>query len=99
MSSDGFKTCATVRFATKARLLPTSWCPDKDLVLVVTNLAGKDRLSLWPREGARKMWEVEPNIEVAEGTQIIDVAWSPDGTSLWLLSLLHERGTTSSYGF
>ena len=45
------------------------------------------------------MWEVEPNIEVAEGTQIIDVAWSPDGTSLWLLSLLHERGTTSSYGF
>lgn len=86
MSSDGFKTCATVRFSSKARLLPTSWCPDKDLVLVVTNLAGKDRISLWPREGARKMWEVEPNIEVAEGTQIIDVAWSPDGTLLLTVS-------------
>lgn len=77
MDTQAFKTCATVRFPSAARLLPSSWCPDKDLVIVVTNVAGKDRLALWPREGGRKMWEVD--IEEAE---VADIAWSPDGQCL-----------------
>ncbi|KAJ3554550.1 hypothetical protein NM688_g3049 [Phlebia brevispora] len=79
MDSQAFKTCSTVKFSSAARLLPSSWCPDKDLVLVVTNVAGKDRLALWPREGGRKMWEVDINREASEGSEVTGVAWSPDG--------------------
>lgn len=82
MDSHGFKTCSTVKFSSAARLLPASWCPDKDLVLVITSAAGKDRLALWPREGGRKMWEVDIDLEAAEGAGVTGIAWSPDGQLL-----------------
>ena len=83
MDSHGFKTCSTVKFASAARLLPSSWCPDKDLILVVINVGGKDRVALWPREGGRKMWEVDIMHESSEsGGEVVGVAWSPDGQSM-----------------
>ena len=79
MDSHGFKTCSTVKFSSAARLLPSSWCPDKDLVLVITRTAGKDGLALWPREGGRKMWEVDIDLEASERAEVNGIAWSPDG--------------------
>lgn len=82
MDSQGLNTCATVKFASAARLLPTSWCPDKDLILVIMNAGDKERLALWPREGGRKMWEVDctPTAPEPGGKAVIAAfAWSPDG--------------------
>ena len=80
--SQAFAAIANVAFSSSARILPLSWCPDKDLLVVVLRVANKDRLSLWKMQGS-KIWEVEVDAEATEGassaeTNIVDVAWSPD---------------------
>ena len=91
MGSQGFRTCATIKLSSEARLLASSWCPDKDLLLAITNVGGRDKLSLWPREGARKMWEVEPCVEEAEQDEITGIAWSPDGEIVTLIRIRYGR--------
>lgn len=80
--SQAFAPIANVAFSSSARILSSSWCPDKDLIVVVLRVANKDRLSLWKMQGS-KIWEVEVDAEAAEGagsaeTSIAGVAWSPD---------------------
>ena len=52
-------------------------------MVLVTNVAGKDRLSLWKMQGI-KIWEVEvypDEMHTRTGStqsRIVDIAWSPD---------------------
>lgn len=87
---EAFSSLANVSLASHARLLSSAWCPDKDLVVLVVRVAGKDRLSLWKMQG-NKIWEVDVDHEppsdasssssssaTSAETSIVDVAWSPD---------------------
>ena len=69
---------ANVRLPSPSRVLQSSWCPDKDLLVMVTRVSDKDKLSLWKMTGSKK-WEVDIERESSTGQQIIDIAWSPDG--------------------
>ncbi|GJF00486.1 anaphase-promoting complex subunit 4 [Phanerochaete sordida] len=78
--SQAFASIANTFFPTEARVLPSSWCPDKDLLALITNIAGKDRLSLWKMQGS-KIWEVDVHPDATEGStesRIVDISWSPD---------------------
>ncbi|CAL1695872.1 unnamed protein product [Somion occarium] len=81
MDSDAFISLANIRLPTSSRLLPSSWCPDKDLFLLVSRSAGRDKLSLWKMQGAKK-WEVTFDSDQPGAKEVVDVAWSPDGTSI-----------------
>ncbi|KAJ7783806.1 anaphase-promoting complex, cyclosome, subunit 4-domain-containing protein [Mycena maculata] len=62
-------------------LLPSSCCPDKDLLVLVSRLGGRDRMSLWKMQGS-KTWEVDVGIDEKSSEQIVGLAWSPDGQSI-----------------
>ena len=86
--SQAFACIANVSFPSATRVLPSSWCPDKDLLALVTNVVGKDRLSLWKMQGG-KIWEVDVYPDAGEGStqsRIVEVSWSPDSEPL-----LHVR--------
>lgn len=76
-----FSSIANISLASSARLLRSSWCPDKDLLVLIVRISNKDRLSLWKMQGS-KIWEVDIDTDAVEGssaeTSIVDVAWSPD---------------------
>ncbi|KAI0348023.1 hypothetical protein BDW22DRAFT_1319603 [Trametopsis cervina] len=69
---------ANLGFATTSRILRSSWCPDKDLLVIVMRVADRDRLSLWKMNGSKK-WEVDVRRESGSTQEIVDIAWSPDG--------------------
>lgn len=71
--ASSFATLATIQFPSPAHLLASSWCPDKDLLVVIIRLSGKDRLSLWKMQGSKK-WEVD-----IDTGSLVAVTWSPDG--------------------
>ena len=68
---------ASFRLPSAARLLPTALCPDKDLLLLITTLNSKDRLSLWNLQGSKK-WEVEVDASGPNPEEIVALTWSPD---------------------
>ena len=68
---------ASFRLPSAARLLPTSLCPDKDLLLLITSVNNKDRLSLWNIQGSKK-WEVEVDLVGPNPEEIVALTWSPD---------------------
>jgi anaphase-promoting complex subunit 4 len=68
---------ASFQLPSAARLLPTALCPDKDLLLLVTSLNNKDRLSLWNLQGSKK-WEVEVDASGPNPEEIVALTWSPD---------------------
>lgn len=77
-----FSSIANISLASSARILRSSWCPDKDLLVLIVRISSKDRLSLWKMQGS-KIWEVDIDMDAVEGsssaeTSIVDVAWSPD---------------------
>lgn len=78
MSTTAFNTLATFQLPTPCRILPTSCCLDKDLVLLISRLGSLDRISLWNTTQGTKIWEVEVG-EDANDTHVVDLAWSPDG--------------------
>ncbi|KAI0695596.1 anaphase-promoting complex, cyclosome, subunit 4-domain-containing protein [Cytidiella melzeri] len=67
-----------IRFPARSSILRSSWCPDKDLVVVVVHAVGKDKISLWKMTGSKK-WEVDIERESTGSHEIVDIAWSPDG--------------------
>lgn len=69
---------ANARLPWPSRVLRTSWCPDKDLLVIVAHVAGRDKLSLWKMTGSKK-WEVDIERDNASGQEIADMSWSPDG--------------------
>lgn len=71
---------ATLRLSSVSRILPSSCCPDKDLVLLISRDGSNDRISLWKLQGSKR-WEID--VEVGRASdEIVDVAWAPDGTIL-----------------
>ncbi|KZT74640.1 hypothetical protein DAEQUDRAFT_311 [Daedalea quercina L-15889] len=78
MQANPFLSLAVVQLPSHARLLPSSWCPDKDLLAIVTRPRGKDRLSLYKMQGS-KVWEVNFDVDGSTGDEeVVDIAWSPD---------------------
>ena len=77
MQANPFLSLAVVPLPPNARILPSSWCPDKDLLVVITRPRTKDRISLYKMQGT-KVWEVEFDADSPDELQIVDVAWSPD---------------------
>lgn len=71
---------ANVRLPSPSRMLQASWCPDKDLLVMVVHVADKDKLSLWEMTGVKK-WEVDIERESSSGQEIVDISWSPDGAA------------------
>lgn len=78
MEHNAFASLAVLRFSFPCRLLPSACCPDKDLVVLVSRLGGRDRLTLWKMQGTKK-WDVE--VECDENTieNVSALAWSPCG--------------------
>ncbi|KAF9270239.1 hypothetical protein L218DRAFT_22909 [Marasmius fiardii PR-910] len=78
MECNAFSSLATSQLPSAGRLLSSACCPDKDLLLLVTRVAGRDRMSLWKVSGA-KTWEVDVS---TNSERIIGFDWSPDGQSI-----------------
>ncbi|KAI0361641.1 hypothetical protein OH77DRAFT_1417907 [Trametes cingulata] len=77
---------ATIALPNPSRILRTSWCPDKDLFVVLSNFAHQEKLSLWKMSGSKK-WEVDlPGNTEYQVEQIVDIAWSPDVQSIAVVS-------------
>lgn len=74
-----FSSLATVHLPSACRLLISACCPDKDLVILVSRLGGRDRMSLWKMQGT-KAWEVDVGTDSKSSEQVVGLAWSPDGT-------------------
>nr|GAT44205.1 DEAD-domain-containing protein [Mycena chlorophos] len=70
-----------VQLPSQCRLLEAACCPDKDLLLLVSRLGGRDRISLWKMSGA-KAWEVDVALDDVSSDHIVGLAWSPDGQSI-----------------
>ncbi|KAG6851048.1 hypothetical protein H0H93_002940 [Arthromyces matolae] len=69
--------------APSTRLLPSACCPDKDLIVLISRLGGRDRLGLWNYSHSAKIWEVDTGAgDENTMTEIVGIAWSPDGKSL-----------------
>jgi anaphase-promoting complex subunit 4 len=77
MDTNAFTSLATVQLPSPCRLLASACCPDKDLVVLISRLGGKDRLSLWKIQGSKK-WEVDVG-SGENSEEIAGIAWSPDG--------------------
>ncbi|THH16998.1 hypothetical protein EW146_g3736 [Bondarzewia mesenterica] len=84
MEQNGFASLAVLQMPPSSRLLPSSCCPDKDLVVVISRLGSKDRVSLWKMQGSKK-WEVDIHLEGGHNEEIVDLAWSPDGQTIVLV--------------
>lgn len=72
---------AHVRLQVKSRLLRTACCPDKDLVVLVSDVGSECKMSLWKMQGSKR-WEV--SLGNCEGTgnersEVSALSWSPDG--------------------
>lgn len=77
-SDNAFASIVNLRLPTTCRLLPTSWCPDKDLLVVILRANNRDKLSLWKMQGAKK-WEVGFDRYEPASEEIVDLTWSADG--------------------
>ncbi|KAJ7706158.1 anaphase-promoting complex, cyclosome, subunit 4-domain-containing protein [Mycena rosella] len=81
-----FASLAAVHLPSICRLLASACCPDKDLLVLVSRLGGRDRMSLWKMQGS-KTWEVDVGTDDKSSEQIVGLAWSPDGQSI---AVVHE---------
>lgn len=81
MHSNAFASLAVLQFSSPSRLLSSSCCPDKDLLILISRLGGQDRVSLWNSTQGTKIWEVDIGDENS-GATVVDIAWSPDGQSV-----------------
>jgi anaphase-promoting complex subunit 4 len=78
MELNAFASLAVLQLPSQSRLLASACCPDKDLVILISRLGGKDRMSLWKMQGSKK-WEVDVGTEETSAEEIVGIAWSPDG--------------------
>jgi hypothetical protein len=78
MELNAFASLAVLQLPSQSRLLVSACCPDKDLVILISRLGGKDRMSLWKMQGSKK-WEVDVSTEESSAEEIVGLAWSPNG--------------------
>ncbi|KAG2023470.1 hypothetical protein CC2G_001122 [Coprinopsis cinerea AmutBmut pab1-1] len=81
MESNAYPPLANVHVPVQSRVLSTSCCPDKDLVLLISRLGGLDRISLWNSNSGAKVWETDVGEEDAT-VNVNGIAWSPDGQTI-----------------
>jgi anaphase-promoting complex subunit 4 len=91
-----FTCLGTLHLPSQSRLLSSACCPDKDLVVLISRLAGQECLSLWNYSQGTKIWEVNLEGDEGESTEVVDAVWSPDGDCfIWhnesLASYLHSN--------
>lgn len=86
-SSNAFASLATFKLPSPCRLLASACCPDKDLVVLIARLGGRDRISLWKMQGSRK-WEVDIATDDVPAT-VASLVWHPDGQTI---AVVHESG-------
>ncbi|KAG0708880.1 anaphase-promoting complex, cyclosome, subunit 4-domain-containing protein [Suillus ampliporus] len=79
MEHNAFASLAVLRLSSPCRLLPSACCPDKDLVVLVSRLGGRDRLTLWKMQGTKK-WDIEVGRDESESVSAL--AWSPCGQTI-----------------
>ncbi|KAI0312628.1 anaphase-promoting complex, cyclosome, subunit 4-domain-containing protein [Amylostereum chailletii] len=82
--SSDFALLSTLHLPPASRILRSSCCPDKDLVVVISRHGGKDRVSLWKMQGSKK-WEVEVDCGSNVNEEVADLAWSPDCQTIVLI--------------
>ncbi|KAF5375104.1 hypothetical protein D9758_000258 [Tetrapyrgos nigripes] len=78
MDTESFSSIAVAQLATPSHFMPSACCPDKDLVLLISRVGGRDRMGLWTLSGT-KTWEIDPSPSTE---RIMACAWSPDGQSV-----------------
>ena len=78
MDAQSFTSLASVGLPSRGKLFQNSWCPDKDLLAVITRHGTRDKLGLWKMQGSRK-WETDVDGDLTGPNTIMDIAWSPDG--------------------
>lgn len=87
MDCNSFASLATFKLPSPCRLLTSACCPDKDLVVLLTRLGGRDRISLWKMQGSRK-WEVDITSNDVSAT-VAGLAWNPSGQTI---AVVHDSG-------
>ncbi|KAH7883604.1 anaphase-promoting complex, cyclosome, subunit 4-domain-containing protein [Phlebopus sp. FC_14] len=80
MQANAFATLATLQLPSPCRLLFSACCPDKDLVVLLSRLGGRDKMSLWKMQGSKK-WEVDIGSDNSSSTATT-LAWSPSGQTI-----------------
>lgn len=81
MEQDAFASLAVLQLSSPCRLLPPACCPDKDLVVLVSRLGGRDRLTLWKMQGTKK-WDIEVECDESSIESVSALAWSPCGQTI-----------------
>ncbi|KAI1797865.1 anaphase-promoting complex, cyclosome, subunit 4-domain-containing protein [Ganoderma leucocontextum] len=78
---------ANTQLPTTSRVLPTSWCPDKDLLVVTSHVSHQEKMTLYKMQGSKK-WEVtiQPQLLGKMEAEVVGVAWSPDAQSIAVAS-------------
>jgi anaphase-promoting complex subunit 4 len=79
-----FDVFSTTYIRTPARLLRSSCCPDKDLVVLITRPANKDRLTLYKLQGT-KQWDADVDKSLPDDETIVDIYWDPTGGAICFL--------------
>ncbi|KAH8102650.1 anaphase-promoting complex, cyclosome, subunit 4-domain-containing protein [Cristinia sonorae] len=95
MNGNAFSPIANLHLPSTSRIFRSSWCPDKDLLLIASRSPSGDKLSLWKMQGSKK-WEFEFDKASTSTTGIVDVAWSPDGT---FIAVAHHPATITIHSF
>jgi anaphase-promoting complex subunit 4 len=81
METNDFAPISVLHFPSSCRLLASACSPDKDLVVLISRLGGKDRMALWKLQGSKK-WEVDVGSDENNSEAIVGLTWSPTGTRL-----------------
>ncbi|KAF5370216.1 hypothetical protein D9615_010061 [Tricholomella constricta] len=83
MEASTLSPLSLLQFPSSTRLLTSACCPDKDLVVLISRLGGRDRLSLWNYSHGSKAWEVDVGVgDESVLAEITGLAWSPDGQTI-----------------
>ncbi|KAG6879286.1 hypothetical protein C0992_003890 [Termitomyces sp. T32_za158] len=78
--TNSFSALGVLQTPPSTRLLASACCPDKDLIVLISRLGGRDRLGLWNYSHGSKVWEVDVGVgDESTVVDIVDIAWSPDG--------------------
>ncbi|KAH7930991.1 hypothetical protein BV22DRAFT_1027754 [Leucogyrophana mollusca] len=81
MEHNDFASLAVLQLPSPCRLLASACCPDKDLVVLVSRLGGRDKMSLWKMQGSKK-WEIDVGTDDRATEGIAGLAWSASGQTI-----------------
>ena len=71
---------ATIQFPAATHILRTSWCPDKDLLVVFSRVSHQTKMTLYKMQGSKKWEAIIQSRQVGKTeVEVVGVAWSPDG--------------------